>query len=188
MAWYNEPAPTLYPHGTFYQFTPVESPLSVSSPEELESTNEPNSAVTAGSQNIGSSDWDNQKYNAEQARLYRDWSALEAQKQRDFNASEARLAREWQERMSNTSYQRAREDMLKAGLNPYLAYGQGGASTPSGVSASASIASGASASYSGVNSASARSLLEAETILTSMKVVHELLSTLATGKDLLFKW
>lgn len=32
--------------------------------------------------------------------------------------------------MSNTSYQRAMKDMRKAGLNPMLAYQQGGASTP----------------------------------------------------------
>lgn len=51
------------------------------------------------------------------------------------NSAEAQKQRDYETEMSNTSYQRAVADMQAAGINPALAYQQGGASTPSGVSA-----------------------------------------------------
>lgn len=73
------------------------------------------------------------------------WNEMMWQKQADFNAQQAKIQRDWQEKMSNTSYQRAVADMRASGLNPILAVTGGGISGASlGGSGSAATVNGVS--------------------------------------------
>lgn len=80
-------------------------------------------------------------YNTMQAIMQGVYNHIENTTAMNYNSAEALANRQFQERMSSTSYQRAVEDMKKAGLNPILAFANGGASTPGG---SAGTISGAS--------------------------------------------
>lgn len=74
---------------------------------------------------------------------------LKLSEQNAFNSAEAQKERDWSERMSNTAYQRAVADMKASGINPVLAFQQGGASTPSGSAASSGSGSSSGSNYSG---------------------------------------
>lgn len=83
-----------------------------------------------------------------------------------FSAQQVAANREFQERMSSTAYQRGTADMKAAGLNPMLAYSQGGASSPSGNAAqgiAAPTVNKLGAAVQGASSAAAISNLNAQT-------------------------
>lgn len=82
--------------------------------------------------------------------------------QQEWSRGMNQAQRAWMERMSNSAYQRATADMKKAGLNPMLAYSQGGASTPS--SSSPSTGSGRSPGLTGAMSGAAHTALQARLV------------------------
>lgn len=63
------------------------------------------------------------------------WGVVSGKSQNEKNIALSREQMDFQEKMSNTSFQRGVRDMMAAGLSPMLAYSQGGATTPQGATA-----------------------------------------------------
>ncbi|WNK13444.1 MAG: DNA pilot protein [Microvirus sp.] len=107
-------------------------------------------------------------------------------RQEDFQRWGISNAQDYNTRMSNTSYQRGMADMRAAGLNPILAFGQGGATAPtissaSGASASASSMPGASASVGSMSGATGSRPSPSGSIARMENVLGPLVSSAAQG-------
>lgn len=87
-----------------------------------------------------------------------------------FAEKEAEKNREFQRSMSNTSYQRGMADMKAAGLNPMLAFSQGGASTPAGSAPQGVVPKIEGTLKAGVNSAMAAATLKKDLELKDANV------------------
>ena len=101
-------------------------------------------------------------------------SAEQAAKQMDF-----------QERMRSTQYQTAVEDMKKSGLNPMLAYTQGGAGTPAGAMGQVSTAKIGNTIGSALAGAQALSMNEADIDLKKATTVGTTATTIKTEAEVI---
>jgi len=99
------------------------------------------------------------------------------------SAEQAGRQMDFQERMRATQYQTAVEDMQKAGLNPMLAYSQGGAGTPSGAMGQVSTAKIGNAIGSALQGYQTMSMNNAELDLKDATTKATTASTIKTEAD-----
>ncbi len=109
---------------------------------------------------------------AKEAVKERQFAGGQAQIAREYSSGEADKQRSFQERMRNTEWQAGVADMEAAGLNPALAYSQGGASSPGGAMGSAGAPGGGQAGVEDVVSPAVSSAQHARRLKGEMELMY----------------
>lgn len=147
------------------------------------------SSGRGGSSNFGTSRSTSEAYSTwDTAALY---NAAMMDVANKFNSAEAAKNRDWQEKLSNTAYQRRIRDMKAAGLNPVLRAQLGGRSTPSGATATSATANiGAESRSNSQSSSYSRGSSYEMNQATSIPAVAQYLMSgynLVTGSNISYK-
>lgn len=105
----------------------------------------------------------------DEAATNREYNSAEALKNREFQHQEADIQRRWYEEMSNSAYQRSVADLKKAGINPILAYSQGGAQV-----STTGVPTGSAATHGAIGG---------DTVSSIVNSVANLVSAINSGKS-----
>jgi hypothetical protein len=117
----------------------------------------------------------------QQQKNQKNWDI--AQAANAASAEQAANQMNFQAEMRRTQYQTAVEDMKQAGLNPMLAYTQGGAGTPTGAMGSVSTAEMGNSIGSALSGAQALSMNQADLQLKEATTTATGASTIKTEAD-----
>lgn len=127
--------------------------------------------MAAGAMSVGGGMMAN-RGRAQQAQLDRNFQRQEAATNRSYQTEESGRQMAFQERMRNSEWQSGVADMQAAGINPAVAYSQGGATAPMGARGSGAAGSGSRADQQDVITPGVTSALQYQRAKAEIKGIQ----------------